>query len=272
MVEAVRQHAPELPQVALLRHGVPRAHAAHRASCSPSRAATRRGGSALRVPRPLVHVPARGAGARGRGERGARARHPGAPRLRREPRRGPRRRERRHDDGLHAQLGRARWARARATSTRASLVHLLRTERLDGRRARRDARTESGLLGVSGTSADMRDLLAREASDPAAADAVALFVPRRAQGRRRARRDRIDGLDTLVFSAGIGENAPAIRARICAGLGPPGRRPRRRRAMPRTRPSSRPTRAPAPSASSTPTKKPSSRERRFASCTGGDHE
>ncbi|MEO6448912.1 MAG: acetate/propionate family kinase [Burkholderiaceae bacterium] len=76
---------------------------------------------------------------------------------------------------------------------------------------------ESGLLGVSGTSADMRELLAAEADDPHAAEAVALFCyqARKAIGSFAA---ALGGLDTLVFSGGIGENAPVIRARICDGL------------------------------------------------------
>jgi acetate kinase len=76
---------------------------------------------------------------------------------------------------------------------------------------------ESGLFGVSGVSADMRDLLAREATDAACADAVALYCHgiRKAIGALAA---TVDGLDTLVFAAGIGENAPVVRARVCAGL------------------------------------------------------
>ena len=76
---------------------------------------------------------------------------------------------------------------------------------------------ESGLLGVSGRSADMRELLAAEAEDPRAADAVALFCyqARKAIGSFAA---ALGGLDTLVFAGGIGEHAPAIRARICDGL------------------------------------------------------
>jgi acetate kinase len=75
----------------------------------------------------------------------------------------------------------------------------------------------SGLLGVSGTSADMRDLLAAEASDPRAADAVALFVwqvTKAAGGLATT----IGGLETLVFAGGIGEHAAPIRDRIAAGL------------------------------------------------------
>ena len=76
---------------------------------------------------------------------------------------------------------------------------------------------ESGLLGVSGFSADMRELLAAEADDPRAADAVTLFCyqARKAIGGFAA---ALGGLDTLVFAGGIGEHAPAIRARICDGL------------------------------------------------------
>ncbi|HEX8794183.1 MAG TPA: acetate/propionate family kinase [Polyangiaceae bacterium] len=97
------------------------------------------------------------------------------------------------------------------------IVHLLRTERLPASALDAMLSKESGLLGVSGTSADMRDLLSREAHDPAAADAVALFVHgvRKAVG---ALATTIGGVDTLVFSAGIGEHAPPVRARVCAGI------------------------------------------------------
>ncbi|MDB5099478.1 MAG: acetate kinase [Cyanobacteria bacterium RYN_339] len=77
---------------------------------------------------------------------------------------------------------------------------------------------QAGLLGVSGTSADMRDLLAHEATDARAQLAVDLFCyqARKALGGLAA---VLGGLDTLVFTGGIGEHAPAVRARICAGLG-----------------------------------------------------
>jgi acetate kinase len=77
---------------------------------------------------------------------------------------------------------------------------------------------ESGLLGVSETSSDMRDLLAREAVDVRAAEAVALFCYQ-AKKWLGAFAAALGGLDTLVFAGGIGENNPAIRARICEGLG-----------------------------------------------------
>ncbi len=76
---------------------------------------------------------------------------------------------------------------------------------------------QSGLLGVSETSSDMRDLLACEACDQRAADAVALFCYQ-AKKWIGAFAAALGGLDTLVFTGGIGENAPVIRARICDRL------------------------------------------------------
>jgi len=77
---------------------------------------------------------------------------------------------------------------------------------------------ESGLLGVSGISSDLRDLLAQESADDRAAEAVAMFCyqVRKWIGAYAA---ALGGLDTLVFSGGIGENQPPVRARICEGLG-----------------------------------------------------
>jgi acetate kinase len=77
---------------------------------------------------------------------------------------------------------------------------------------------ESGLLGVSETSSDMRDLLAAQATDKRAAEAVALFCyqARKWVGSFAA---VLGGLDTLVFSGGIGEHAAEVRARICHRLG-----------------------------------------------------
>jgi acetate kinase len=75
----------------------------------------------------------------------------------------------------------------------------------------------SGLLGVSETSADVRDLLERRASDARAADAIALFCHsvRKAIGALAA---TLGGMKTLVFAGGIGENAAPIRAEIMQGL------------------------------------------------------
>jgi acetate kinase len=76
---------------------------------------------------------------------------------------------------------------------------------------------ESGLLGVSGISSDMRDLMRRQASDVGAAEAVELFCyqVRKWIGAYAA---ALGGLDTLVFAGGIGENAAEVRARVCKGL------------------------------------------------------
>jgi acetate kinase len=76
---------------------------------------------------------------------------------------------------------------------------------------------ESGLLGVSGISPDVRELLALEAQEPQAAEALALFCYQ-AKKYLGAYAAALGGLDTLVFAGGIGENQPLIRERICAGL------------------------------------------------------
>ena len=76
---------------------------------------------------------------------------------------------------------------------------------------------QSGLLGISETSSDVRDLLAREKKDRRAAEALDIFCY---QARKwiGALSAALGGLDILVFSGGIGENAPVIRARICRQL------------------------------------------------------
>ncbi len=76
---------------------------------------------------------------------------------------------------------------------------------------------ESGLLGVSETSSDVRDLLARESCDNRAADAISLFCYQ-AKKTIGAFAAVLEGLDTLIFAGGIGENSPLIRHRICEGL------------------------------------------------------
>lgn len=76
---------------------------------------------------------------------------------------------------------------------------------------------KSGLLGISETSSDMRDLLARESADVRAAEAVAIFCYQ-AKKWIGAYAAALGGLDTLVFAGGIGEKAPPVRARICEGL------------------------------------------------------
>jgi acetate kinase len=95
--------------------------------------------------------------------------------------------------------------------------YLARTEGMSADRFHRMVNSESGLLGVSEISSDMRDLLKEEQNDPRAADAVALFCYQ-AKKWIGALAAALGGIDTVVFSAGIGEHAPVIRARICEGL------------------------------------------------------
>ena len=94
---------------------------------------------------------------------------------------------------------------------------LARTEAMTATDFHRMVNHESGLLGVSELSSDMRDLLSREAAEVRAAEAVALFCYQ-AKKWVGAFAAALGGLDTLVFSAGIGERSATIRARICEGL------------------------------------------------------
>ena len=96
--------------------------------------------------------------------------------------------------------------------------YLARTEKMTTKQFYEMVNHKSGLLGVSETSSDMRDLLAHEAGDVRAAEAVALFLYQ-AKKWIGAFTAALGGLDTLVFAGGIGENAPTVRARICDGLG-----------------------------------------------------
>jgi acetate kinase len=97
------------------------------------------------------------------------------------------------------------------------LLHLLEAQGTSPVALNRLVNHEAGLLGVSGLSGDMRDLLVKEATDPHAADAVALFcyLARKSIGALAA---VLGGLDTLIFTAGIGEHAAPVRKRICHGL------------------------------------------------------
>jgi acetate kinase len=98
------------------------------------------------------------------------------------------------------------------------VYYLARAEGMTAARFQRMVNHESGLLGVSGTSSDMRDLLARQAGDVRAAEAIALFCYQ-AKKWIGAFVAVLGGLDTLVFTGGIGEHAPMVRARICHELG-----------------------------------------------------
>ena len=98
------------------------------------------------------------------------------------------------------------------------VAYLVRTEGLSLAAYSRMVSAESGLLGLSETSSDMRDLLSRASGDVRAAEAVELFcyAAKKCVGSYAA---VLGGLDTLVFAGGIGENCPTVRARICEGLG-----------------------------------------------------
>ncbi|RRR74153.1 MAG: acetate kinase [Candidatus Viridilinea halotolerans] len=96
------------------------------------------------------------------------------------------------------------------------LIYLMQEKGMGAKQIEDLLYKRSGLLGLSGVSNDMRTLAA--SSDPRAAEALEYFVYRiiRETGALAA---TIGGLDGLVFTAGIGENAAAIRERVCAGLG-----------------------------------------------------
>jgi acetate kinase len=97
------------------------------------------------------------------------------------------------------------------------LLHLLKSEGLDIESLNRLVNSESGLLGASGSSADMAELLESESSDPRAAEAVALYCYQ-AKKFLASLVGALGGIDSLIFTAGIGENAPEVRQRICEGL------------------------------------------------------
>ncbi len=97
------------------------------------------------------------------------------------------------------------------------MSYLLRAESLTAQQFQTMVNHESGLLGVSETSGDVRDLLARESQDERAREALDLFCYQAKKwiGSFSA---ALGGLDVLVFTGGIGENSAAVRERICAGL------------------------------------------------------
>lgn len=98
-----------------------------------------------------------------------------------------------------------------------AIVHIAETERFGAGGLTEFLNKRCGLLGVSKSSNDVRDLLKRRARDQHARDAIDLFCwsARRQLGAMIA---SLGGIDTLVFSAGIGEHSPEIRAGICDGM------------------------------------------------------
>jgi acetate kinase len=98
-----------------------------------------------------------------------------------------------------------------------AVIYLMEIRKLSLERVGRMLYHESGLLGVSGVSSDPRELLPREDEEPVR-EALALYV-RSIVREVGALAATLDGLDMLVFTAGIGEHQAAIRERVCAGLG-----------------------------------------------------
>lgn len=97
------------------------------------------------------------------------------------------------------------------------LAYLLRIEHWTAEQMDAFLNRQCGLIGVSETSSDMRDLIGRRATDVRAAEAVDLFCyhAKKWIGSFTA---ALGGLDTLVFAGGIGEHSPPVRAGIAAGL------------------------------------------------------
>jgi acetate kinase len=97
------------------------------------------------------------------------------------------------------------------------LVYLMRMENLTPEQMDEFISRRCGLAGVSGSTSDMRELIARRAHDEKARDAFDLFCYE-AKKRIGAYAAVLGGLDTLVFAGGIGERSPEVRASICEGL------------------------------------------------------
>ena len=98
-----------------------------------------------------------------------------------------------------------------------ALLYLFENEKLSAEDMSALLNKESGLLGVSGSTGDMKELVDKIDQDPRAAEAVNLFSYR-AKKYSGAYAAALGGLDVFVFTGGIGERAPAIRKRICDGL------------------------------------------------------
>ncbi|MCC7084258.1 MAG: acetate/propionate family kinase [Pirellulales bacterium] len=98
------------------------------------------------------------------------------------------------------------------------LLYLMRVESLSPEQMDDFIHQRCGIIGRSETTSDMRDLLARRADDPRASEAVALFCYQ-AKKFIGAYAAALGGLDSIVFSGGIGEHAAEVRAEICDGLG-----------------------------------------------------
>lgn len=95
--------------------------------------------------------------------------------------------------------------------------YLMQEEKMNTEQFNHLINHESGLLGISETNSDMRELIKLQATDNRAAEAIELFCYQTKKwiGSFAA---VLGGLDTLVFAGGIGENAPEVREHVCSGL------------------------------------------------------
>ncbi|HBG47149.1 MAG TPA: acetate/propionate family kinase [Deltaproteobacteria bacterium] len=98
------------------------------------------------------------------------------------------------------------------------IVYLLKTRGYSADELNEVLNRRSGLFGISGISPDMADLIQEEGRSPRAALAIEIFC-RQARKFLAAMSAAISGVDTLVFTAGIGENSPIVRERILNGMG-----------------------------------------------------
>ena len=122
----------------------------------------------------------------------------------------------RHDDGLHTDR-RPGDGHAPGDLDPGMLVYLMRVEKMSPQQMDEMLSHDCGMLGISQTTNDMRDLLNRRSSDVRAAEAIELFCYRARQwiGALAA---TMGGVDTLVFAGGIGEHSPQAQIEICQGL------------------------------------------------------
>ena len=97
------------------------------------------------------------------------------------------------------------------------LLHVMQHHGLTAEEVETALNRESGLLGVSGLSPDMREILASQPSNPRALLALKIYAHRVRQAIG-ALTVTLGGLDALVFTAGVGEHAAEVRESVCAGL------------------------------------------------------
>ena len=95
------------------------------------------------------------------------------------------------------------------------ILHLLEKKKKSAKEIARELYYASGLLGVSGISSDMRDIIAKSAQENSRAELALEIYLHRLSALIGSMVATLKGVDVLIFTAGIGENAPLIRKRIC---------------------------------------------------------